>query len=313
MAKSVSMTAPNPPQVHQPRLFASAKQRRRLIRVLNARPAGMSDAYHWLLRSSWTLVLVCLTVSFLMLNFGFAFAFWLTGGVTNAVDFLACFFFSIQTFATIGYGAMYPASDAAHLVVTVESVVSVIFNAVVTGLAFAKFSRPTARVIWSQIAVVCDRDGIPTLMFRVANERINHVVEASLRCAVIRNEVTLEGEQIRKIIDLQLVRNTSPSFLLTWTAMHQIVPGSPLYGVTLEQFSEARGELVVTLTGLDETLGQTIHARTSYLASDIKMGARFVDILGPPDQAGRRTIDYGKFDDSTDAPVTRSKLGLFNG
>jgi inward rectifier potassium channel len=281
-----------------------------MIRVLNARRAGWADAYHWLLRSSWTSVLLSFTIAFLLLNALFALGYGLVGGVTHAVRAADYFFFSVQTFATIGYGAMYPLSDSANILVTAESAVSLIFNAVVTGLAFAKFARPTARVIWSKGAVVCDRDGVPTLMFRVANERINHVVEATLRLSMIRNDVTQEGERVRRIIDLSLVRNTSPSFLLTWTAMHQIKPGSPLYGKTVEALTASMTELIVTLTGLDETLGQTIHARTSYLPTEIRFGARFDDILGPIGADGRAIIDYAKFDATLPAKLSEDKLGL---
>ncbi len=278
--------------------------------MLNARRAGWADAYHWLLRSSWTSVLLSFTVAFLVLNAAFAVSYGLVGGVTHAARAADYFFFSVQTFATIGYGAMYPLSDGANLLVTAESAVSLFFNAVVTGLAFAKFARPTARVIWSKGAVVSDRDGVPTLMFRVANERINHVVEATLRLALIRTDITQEGERVRRIIDMSLVRNSSPSFLLTWTAMHQIKPGSPLYGQSVEALTASMTELIVTLTGLDETLGQTIHARTSYLPTEIRFGARFDDILGPVGADGRAIIDYSKFDATLPAKLSHDKLGL---
>jgi inward rectifier potassium channel len=235
-------------------------------------------------------------VIFLVINAGFAVAYLLTDGISGARrgSFWDAFFFSVQTMGTIGYGTMSPANFAANVLVTLESMVGLLGLAMVTGLVFAKFSRPVARVMFSKVAVITHRDGVPTLMLRVANERANHIVEAQLRLALLRNERTLEGEWVRRIQDLSLVRSQSPAFTLSWTVLHPILPNSPLYGATAQKMAEQEYEIIVTLTGIDETLSQNIHARHSYQAGEIVWNARFADVLTIlPD--GRRQLNYAKF------------------
>ncbi len=277
--------------------------------MLGAKSPGFRDVYFFLLRSSWAVVVGFIALVFLALNAMFATGFWLLGGVVNASNWLDNFFFSVQTLATIGYGAMFPQGRAAEFLMTFEALVGVLLTAVVTGLCFAKFARPTSRVLWSKVCVVSDRDGVPTMMFRVANERMNHVVEANIRVAVLRTVVTLEGERLRKVFDLELTRSSTPSFILSWTVMHPITKSSPLYGLTPEQFAATQPEIVLTLTGLDETLMQTIHARTSYIPSEVQWGARFDDILGSVAEDGRRIVDYTKFHEFLPAKLSTVKTG----
>jgi inward rectifier potassium channel len=151
------------------------------------------------------------------------------------------------------------------------------------------------------VAVVAPRNGVPTLMFRVANERANHIAEAQLRVTLMAPEVTKEGDRLRRMVDLPLMRNHSSAFILTWTAMHPLNAHSPLYGATPEQLAEQQVEILVTFTGFDATLSQTIHARYSYVAEEIHWNARFVDILRlRPD--GTRQVDYTKFHDTEELP-----------
>jgi inward rectifier potassium channel len=189
---------------------------------------------------------------------------------------------------------MTPRSGVAHLLVTLESMFSMLFLAVVTGLVFAKFSRPRARVVFSRVAVVAPRNGVPTLMFRVANERANHIVEAQLRVTVMSNEVTLEGERLRRMTDVPLLRDRSSAFILTWTAMHALNEQSPLEGASRELLEARQAEILVTFTGYDATLAQTIHARYSYIADEVLFHHRFTDIITVlPD--GTRRIDFNRF------------------
>jgi inward rectifier potassium channel len=277
----------------------------RAIRVLNARRLGISDLYHGMLRANWTRVVLGVAAVYLFINLLFGTLFYFVGGVSAASTFLDCFFFSVQTFGTIGYGGMFPQSTAAQVIMTAESFVSLAVNALATGVVFARFARPTARFVWSNVAVICDRDGVPTLMFRVANERQNHVAEASMRASVLRNEVTKEGERLRRVVDLKLVRSSTPAFILTWTVMHQITADSPLYGLNAEQLQKEQMEILLTLTGLDETLGQTIHGRKGYSPNAVQFGRRFADVItGTNDD---RVLDMGKFHDIVEAPLTRAE------
>lgn len=277
------------------------------LSVVGGRRAGWGDIYYFLVSGSWVRLMGVFVAAYMAINLLFGAAFFFFHGVGNArpESFIDHFSFSVQTFATIGYGAMYPANTVAHLLVTVEAMFGILYAAVATGLVFAKFSRPRARVLFSNVAVIAPRDGVPTLMFRVANERNNHIVEANLRVFLIRNEVTLEGEGIRRMHDLKLVRSSSPAFILTWTVMHPITPDSPLYGATPESLAKQGVEVVATLTGLDDSLGQTIHARHSFLDTELLWNARMVDIIRvEPD--GRRVVDYGRFHDTEPLPPPKS-------
>jgi len=305
------MAKARPPPQGPPRLFAPSEERRRNLTVIGGQPYGTRDLYHSLLAASWTRVIGLVTVIFLLLNALFGAGYMLTGGITNADpnSFRDHFFFSIHTFGTIGYGSMYPQSTAAEILMTAEALTSLFANAMVTGLAFARFARPTARATWSKVACVCDREGVPTLIIRVANERMNHVVDAVMKVAVIRAEVTKEGESVRRVIDLPLVRSNSPSFILTWMTMHPITKDSPLYGMTVAQLAATQAEIIVTLTGLDETLGQTIHSRTSYLPTELAYGRRYADVIGAQ-REGKRVIDLTKFHDTMPSPLNRQAMGL---
>jgi inward rectifier potassium channel len=255
------------------------------------------DPYHLLLTISWVNFFALVGLLYLAANALFALAYLAGGdGIENAQpgSFLDAFFFSVQTMASIGYGAMYPNTTYANTLVTIEALVGLLGLAMGTGLMFARFARPTARVLFSNVAVIAAQDGVPTLMLRAANQRHNQVLEAQVRMTLVRNVVTRDGEFMRRFYDMRLVRSQTPIFVLTWTAMHPIDEDSPLYGMTPEELEEVEAEIVVTLTGLDETFAQTIHTRHSYIASEIVWNARFADILSRlPD--GRRAVDYHRF------------------
>jgi inward rectifier potassium channel len=258
-----------------------------------------SDLYHLLLTLSWPTFLLLVGLLYLISNTLFAIAY-LAGGdcIQNARpgSFTDVFFFSVQTMATIGYGSMFPKTDYANAIVTVEALVGLLGVAMVTGLAFARFSLPSARVLFSRVALIAPYDRVPTLTFRVANERRNLIVEAQMTVTLVRNEVTAEGQFMRRFHDLPLVRQRTPVFALTWTVMHSIDPRSPLYEMTPETLVEQEAEIVVTMTGIDETVSQIVHARHSYTAPEIMWNMRFVDILSRTPE-GRRAIDYTRFHD----------------
>ena len=198
--------------------------------------------------------------------------------------------------ATIGYGKMAPRGLPANLLVTVEALVGLLGLALVTGLVFAKFSRPTARVIFSRDVVITRFDGVPSLLVRMANERGNQIAEAQAHLVLLRSERTPEGEEVRRIHDLRLVRSQSAFFAFTWLIVHPITPESPLFGETPESLRARDVDLVASMTGLDETLSQSVHARHAWTPDQVLWGHRFADVLvSRPD--GRRAIDYRKFHD----------------
>lgn len=257
----------------------------------------LRDPYHLLLTIPWAGFLTLICIGYIIANALFALAYILGGnGIENARpgNFLDAFFFSIQTMASIGYGAMYPRSIFANILVTIESIVGLFGVTMATGLMFARFSRPTARVVFSRVAIISPHQGVPTLMFRTANQRRNLILEASLRVSLARDEITAEGDFMRRIYDLNLIRNQNPSFALSWTAMHPIDDRSPLYRVTPEALAEDETTIIVTLSGLDQTVGQNIYTQHIFAAQDILWDMRFVDVLAWKSN-GDRYIDYSHF------------------
>jgi len=257
-----------------------------------------SEPYHLLLTIPWPGFLALLSLSYVLANAVFALAYMVSGGIENARpgSFFDAFFFSVQTMASIGYGFMHPTTAFANLIVTVESLVGLLGLAMATGLGFARFSKPTARVLFSQVAVIMPFNGIPTLIFRTANKRRNQILEAQLQVSLLRDEITVEGEFMRRFYDLNLVRSRNPAFALTWSAMHPIDETSPLYGATADSLIEEEATITVSLAGLDETVAQPIHARHIYTAQEILWNMRFVDVLKWTDD-GQRYIDYNHFHD----------------
>jgi inward rectifier potassium channel len=248
------------------------------------------DPYHLMLTVPWWGFVSIISAAYLGLNLAFAVLFRLGGNCIIGArpgSFQDAFFFSVQTLASIGYGTMSPANLYAHVIVTLEAITSLFAIAVVTGLAFARFSKPTARVLFSKNMVVMPHNGVPTLMFRMANERNNLILEAQLRVYLLQNEITTEGEFFYRIHTLELLRDQSPSFYLSWTAMHAITPSSPLYGATSESLIEKNVQIRVSMSGLDETVAYTVHVRHAYGAQNILFGHRFVNVIQPSDDGDR--------------------------
>lgn len=277
---------------------------------------GWRDPYHKMLTLSWPRFLGLMSGIYLAANAVFGGLYWIDKGAIGGIDdptYLDGFFFSIQTMGTIGYGVMHPVSLWANILVTIETLVAVFTVAVVAGLMFARFSRPTARVMFSTHAVVSPFDGVPTFRFRAANQRHNQIFEAQVTCSVLRSEHTVEGYPIRRFYDLELARKRNPIFAISWTVMHPIDERSPLYGMSIEAMIEADIEIVVVITGIDETFSTAIHSRYSYKVEDIRWNHRLVDILSR-DSGGRVTIDYGRFHETvaTEAVEGQSREGLGN-
>jgi inward rectifier potassium channel len=259
----------------------------------------MQDLYARLLSAPWPWLITVLVASYVGANSLFALAYLVLGdAIENARpgSFGDAFFFSVQTMATIGYGRLIPVGTVANALVTVEALIGLGGLAVATGLLFAKFSRPFARVVFSHYAVIAMRDGVPRLMFRVANERDSMIVEAQMRLVLVREERTREGETMRRFHDLELERGRTAIFPLSWTVSHPLDAKSPLAGLTPEILASHEVELICSLTGTEELFASTIHARYSYSAGDIKFGHRLVDIISV-EADGRRAVDYAHFHD----------------
>jgi inward rectifier potassium channel len=239
----------------------------------------------------------------LVLNAAFAGLYVLVGGIEGGEpgSFADAFFFSVQTMSTVGYGQMHPVSRAANIVASVEAMLGMSGFALAAAVLFARVSRPTAHVLFSRVAVVSRHEGRPALMFRCANRRRNQLLEAGVLVTLVRNERTQEGAGMRRFHALALVHKQTPIFALPWTVIHRIDETSPLHGETPQSLADAEAEIVVVLSGIDDVFAQPVHARHSYVASDLRWGACFVDIVTRP-RAGRLKVDLRRFHEVTEGP-----------
>ena len=275
------------------------------IVVVGDRPSPLRDFYHSLLRRPWWVTIAAISAVFLTANALFALAYMVTDGVAHAdhASFPDAFFFSVQTMGTIGYGAMYPESPGANLLVVGESITSLLLTALSTGLVFAKFSRSTARIVFTREAVIAPMNGVPTLTIRMGNLRGNQIVDAKIRVVITRTEQTAETGVFYRMHDLRLTRERALSLSRSWSVLHPIGPESPLHGQTPESCAEADMELQIMVVGMDDITMQPIHAAHRYFARQILWGARHADILSEsPD--GNLMLDLNKFHDTVPAEPT---------
>jgi inward rectifier potassium channel len=262
-----------------------------------------NDAYHFLRTASWTRIVLMFVALFLGTNLAFALVLWLGGAaITNATRFADYYWFSVQTLATIGYGVLAPNDTLSNVVVTVESLLGIGLTALMTGVFFARFSTTSARVIFSQVAVVHEFDGKPTLLFRLANARSTAIVEATVRVYLSRDEALAGGGRMRRIHDLALRRSTSPIFALSWTIYHVLDETSPLYGLTPSSLATGTPNIVVTFQGIDDRLASAVHTRYAYDSRDVMFGRRFVDIIHTDPATGVRYLDVDQIHDTEPLP-----------
>jgi inward rectifier potassium channel len=254
---------------------------------------------HLMLAVPWPVFFGLIAAGYLLLNLLFSLLYRIDphgiAGVAGATtSFAEAFFFSVQTLGSIGYGALHPASLFTNLIVTAESLLGLIVIALMTGMAFSRFSRSTARILFSEAVTVHDYDGVPTLMFRVANERRKTILEARIQVYLAIDERTVEGHRMRRLHPLTLNRERSPLFLLTWTLMHPIDQHSPLHGRTPRELAASGADIVVSFSGIDETLERPIHAHHNYPVSQLLFGQGFVDMMQDENGEGQ-SFDFANF------------------
>jgi len=260
--------------------------------------------YHRLLTMSWSKFLALVALSYLIGNLIFAFAYMACGPealvsspeVTFKNEFLRAFFFSVETFATIGYGNIIPTGPVVHLVVTIESLVGLLGFALATGLLFARFSRPTAKIIFSQRAIVAPYRDITAFEFRITNARTNQIIELEAKILFAQFEEDEHGKSVRRFYPLSLERDRVVFFPLSWTIVHPVDETSPLYGLTQEDLRRTDAEFLILLTGIDETFSQTVHARSSYKADEVVWNARFANVFNRALENDLLTIDVRRLD-----------------
>ena len=269
-----------------------------------------SDGYHFLRTASWTRITLLFVALFLVVNFIFALLLWAGGATVVGGHGLADdFWFSVQTVATIGYGVLSPGDTFANVVVTLESFVGIALTALVTGVVFSRFATPSARVLFSKVAIVGEHDGARVLTFRMANARSTAIVEATIRAYISRDQELKNGERMRLIHDLKLRRATSPIFSFSWSVYHDLDATSPLHGITPEELKASGTNIIITFQGIDDRLAATVHTRYAYNAEDVVFDRKFVDILRVDPDTGARYLDFEPFHDHVDPapPADASK------
>ena len=262
------------------------------------------DLFHYFMTVTWPQLFATFAAFFLAFDTLFGLAYHLVPGCIanlNPPGFAGAFFFSVETLATVGYGDMHPQTVYGHSVAMVEIFVGLMSLAVITGLIFARFSRPRARFLFSKNMVVRPLDGRRTLVLRAANLRLNVVQDASASFYMTRNEVTQEGFRIRRLLDLPLRRSTQPMFNLGWTIMHVLDESSPLYHETPDSLRRSEAAFILNMSGTDESTGQILTARAEYSHRDVLWNTAFRDIL-MEDANGCLHIDYAKFDEVEPLP-----------
>jgi inward rectifier potassium channel len=286
---------------------------RTLIERRNQRKSTLADdSYHYLRTTTWPRVLGLFAAVFLLSNLFFAAVLYVGHGeISNAHGFLDYFWFSVQSMGTIGYGYLAPEGTLTNTVVTIETFYSILLTALVTGLFFSRFSTPSARVLFANIALISEHDGKRSLQFRMANERTTAILEATVHAYITRDEELANGDRMRRVYDLPLRRTTSPVFALSFLATHHIDEASPLFGCTPESTQAQNINVIVTLTGIDDQLATSVHARYVYNWNDIQFDRSYADLFIVDPVSGKRVLDLGPMHDTVAVrPATSSERPL---
>jgi inward rectifier potassium channel len=261
---------------------------------INANQRDLRDAYHWMLRLSWPRFATLILGIYIAINLVFS-LFYYAGKpcIFGMESFTDAFFFSVETLATVGYGHFYPDTVYGHLVATVEIMTGMFGLAVITGLIFVRFSRPTARLVFSRRLVVGPFDGQPALMLRVANLRHQAMAEAEFRMMLIRNEFVKEGEYMRRFYTLPLQFDRVITFPAALTIRHIIDEKSPLYGQTAEDLEKNDTRILASIVCIDTVIPASVQSQQDYTWRDIRFGHRFVEIYTDLDDNSFE-VDYGR-------------------
>ena len=274
--------------------------------TFNVERAGLGrftalNLYHTLLAMSWRVFLGLVLLLYFLSNILFG-VLYASIGSQALVDtsstptdnlLIRGFFFSVQTFATIGYGTIHPVGIVPNLLVTIESYYSLIANALITGVVFARFAKPTAKVKFSDIAVVAPYRDIEGLMFRLVNGRSSQLLEVGAQVLFARF-VEENGVPVRRFDILELERQKVAIFPLSWTIVHPIDTESPLFGLTENDLRRSDAEILVLLTATDETFAAVVHTRSSYKTDEIRFGSKFVSIYNEMRDGQPISIDIRK-------------------
>ena len=292
-------------------------RRQRQIRVragqfefvkLNAKKFDWRDTYHFILNLTWPWFAGFVFGIYLLINVVFAALYMLEAHAVAEMkpgSFFDAFFFSVETLATVGYGHMYPETFYGHLITMLEIMVGMFGLAVITGLIFVRFSRPTARIHFSKVAVIAPFDGVPNLMIRLANLRHQAMVEPEFRMILLRNVITAEGDEVRRFRSLKLEFDRLIAFPAVLTVRHRIDEESPLFGITPEDFQQQDIRIVASIVGVDTVIVAPVQSFGDYNYEQIEWNRRFVEIYDQNEE-GQWTVDYARIDETEDIAPMKS-------
>jgi inward rectifier potassium channel len=276
---------------------------------LNAKKFDWRDTYHFVLTLSWPGFAGVVFGIYLLINLVFAALYLLNPHAIAEMrpgSFFDAFFFSVETLATVGYGHMYPVSFYGHLIAMLEIIAGMFGLAVITGLIFVRFSRPTARIQFSKVAVIAPFDGVPNLMIRVANLRHQIMVEPEFRMVVLRSIITAEGEEVRRFRSLKLEFDHLIAFPAVLTVRHPIDEGSPLFRMTPEDFQQQDVRIIASIVGVDTVIVAPVQSLKDYNYDQIEWNRRFVEIYDQNEE-GQWTVDYARIDETEDIAPNLAK------
>ncbi len=289
-----------PAETPAPGALIQARRGQRVAIVRGQDQSRYTDIYHAVLNAPWWLFFLGLGLFFAVINAIFALLYLADPQALQHArhgNFWDAYLFSVETIGSVNYTVFVPQTTYANVIVSLEAFFGILTIALFTGIIFARFSRPFARIVFSNVAIITPFDGVPTLMFRAANQRGNQILDAEIRLSLACQKTTREGITMRRFEELKPARERSSLFALSWTIMHRIDRHSPLYGVTLEQMLDQQMEIIAMLSGTDETLADRVYARHSYSPDCILWNRRFVDVLSRSPR-GHRVVDLTRFHDT---------------